>query len=227
MNTGPTVCAVIPAKAISKRVPGKNLKDLAGKPMMAYIIETAKQVRGLDRVIVTTESEDIKRVAEQYGAEVPFIRPVELTADEVTTHRVLLHAIEELEKLSYTPDYILLLYPTSPLLTRERIEEAIRIATERDSDSVVSGSYDKGHYWVKDNDTWIRLFPQVLVNSQYQDPLFKENGAIYLTKTSILKKQVVADRIDTLIMEADENIDVDYPEDFAKVEKILREAAPI
>lgn len=215
------ICVIIPAKAVSKRIPGKNLRDLVGKPMLAYILETAKEAVGIDRVVVTTESDEIQKVAEKYGAEV-LRRPVELTEDSVTTHQVLLHAIGEFEKQGYSPDYILLLYPTSPLLKRERIEEAVRVALKEDSDSVVSGTYDKGHYWKQGSGGWIRLYPTELVNSQQQEPLFKENGAIYLTKTSILKGQVVADTIDVLLMEPDENIDVDYPEDFAAVENILR-----
>jgi CMP-N,N'-diacetyllegionaminic acid synthase len=217
------ICAVIPAKAVSKRIPGKNLKDLAGKPMLAYILETAQKAAGIDKVFVTTESDEIERVAEAYGAEV-LRRPVELTEDAVTTQQVLAHAIAELEKREYTPDYILLLYPTSPLLKRERIEEAVRIALANDSDSVVSGVYDKGHYWKQGADGWRRLYPVELVNSQQQEPLFKENGALYLTKTPILKQQLVADTTDILLMQPDETIDVDYPEDFAAVEKILQGA---
>ncbi|OGJ60207.1 hypothetical protein A2635_05565 [Candidatus Peribacteria bacterium RIFCSPHIGHO2_01_FULL_51_9] len=216
------ICAIIPAKAISKRIPGKNLKDLAGKPMIAYIIETAKSAQGIARVIVSTESEEIANVARTYGAEVPFKRPKELTEDGVTSQEVLLHAIKELESQNYQPDYILLLYPTSPLLRKERIEQAIALALENDADSVISGSYDNGHYWVAQREHWVRLFPKVLVNSQEAEPLFKENGAIYLTKTAILRRQIVADHADVLIMGEDESIDVDYPEDFAAVEKKLR-----
>ncbi|MDO8561486.1 MAG: acylneuraminate cytidylyltransferase family protein [bacterium] len=217
-----SVLVVIPAKARSTRIPGKNLKDLCGKPMMAYIIETAKSARGVDRVVVTTESEEIKRVAEQYGAEVPFIRPQELTADTATSQEVLVHALDALKaQEGYEPDYVLLLYPTSPLLSRERIEQAIALAIEKDADSVVSGHHDKGHYWTEDSDAWKRLYPIELVNSQYQKPLFKENGAMYLTRSSVLRKQLLADRTQVLIMDPDENVDVDYPEDFARVEKIL------
>ena len=116
---------------------------------------------GIDRVVVTTDSEEVKKVAEQYGAEVPFIRPKELTADDVTSNQVLQHTLDWfLEHESYVPDYVLLLYPTSPLLKRERVEEAIAIATRRDSDSVVSGSYDKGHYWVEVEGGWERLYPK-------------------------------------------------------------------
>jgi CMP-N-acetylneuraminic acid synthetase len=221
----PTVLVVIPAKERSTRLPGKNLKDLCGKPMMAYPILAAKAARGVSRVVVTTESENIKEVAIKYGADVPFLRPPELTLDAVTSQQVLVHALDELKRIDgYEPDYVLLLYPTSPLLSSERIEQAISLAIEKDADSVVSGHYDKGHYWIEDASAWKRLYPTELVNSQYQKPLFKENGAIYMTRTSVLReqKQLLADRAQVLLMEPDENVDVDYPEDFARVEVILK-----
>lgn len=219
----PTICVIIPAKGRSTRIPGKNLKDLCGKPMLAYILETAKAVKGIDRIIVSTDSEDIKKTVEQYGAEAPFIRPKELTEDAVTTREVLEHAVSWLEEHeNYSPDYILLLYPTSPLLKRERVEEAVAIAIARDSDSVISGELDKGHYWIEVEGGWERLYPQKQVNSQYQVPLFVENGAIYMTKRRFMKRQYTADKADVVIMEPDENVDVDYPEDFAKVEAIIK-----
>ena len=223
MATKSTILCIIPAKGVSKRIPGKNLRDLVGKPMLAHILETAKSVQGIDRVIVSTDSRDVKKVAEEYGAEVPFIRPKALTADDVTTQQVLQHALEWLdEHESYMPDYVLLLYPTSPLLKKERIAEAITIAKKRDSDSVVSGSLDKGHYWIEVEGGWERLYPKKQLNSQYQIPLFVENGAIYLTKSKFISKQYVADKADIVLMDADENVDVDYPEDFERVESILR-----
>ena len=222
MAKKPTILCIIPAKGTSKRIPGKNLKDLCGKPMLAYILETAKTAKGIDRVVVSTDSEDVKKVAKQYGAEAPFIRPQELTGDAVTTREVLQHTLAWLEEHEqYVPDYVLLLYPTSPLLKRERVEEAIAVAIERDSDSVISGSYDKGHYWIEVEGGWERFYPQKQVNSQYQIPLFVENGAIYLTRSRFMKRQYVADKTDIVLMDPDENIDVDYPEDFAKVEEIL------
>lgn len=218
------ITVIIPAKGRSTRIPGKNIKDLAGKPMIAYILETALSAKGVDRVIVSTDSEDVKKIAEQYGAEVPFIRPKKLTEDDVTTREVLQHAVDWFEENEdYVPDYVLLLYPTSPLLKKERVEEAIQIAEERDSDSVFSGCYDKGHYWIEVEGGWKRLYPKKQVNSQYQIPLVVENGAIYLTKTKFIRRQYVADKADVVIMDPDENIDVDFPEDFERVEKILIE----
>lgn len=221
--TQPSVLVVIPVKEHSTRLLGKNLKDLCGKPMMAYPIEAAKDAHGVSRVVVTTESEKIKEIAQQYGAEVPFLRPMELTEDAVTSQQVVVHALDELKKIEgYEPDYVLLLYPTSPLLSRERIEQAIALAIEKDADSVISGHYDKGHYWLEADGGWKRLYPIELVNSQYQKPLFVENGAIYMTRASLVPKQIIADCAQVLLMNPDENVDVDYPEDFAKVEEILK-----
>jgi CMP-N-acetylneuraminic acid synthetase len=223
MEKQPTVLALIPAKNISKRIPGKNLKMLAGKPMLAYILETAKQVKGIDRVVVSTESEEIKNVAEQYGAEVPFLRPLELTQDDTTTQAVVAHALDALEGQGYVPDYVLVLYPTSPLLKAERIEGAIKTVRERESDALLSGCLDKGHYWTQRPDGSVeRFYPKESKNSQYQVPLVVENGAISITRTGLVRDpQAQIDIADVLIMTPEENIDVDYPEDFAKVEEIL------
>jgi len=216
------IVAIIPAKSLSKRIPEKNIKNLAGKPMIAYIIESALKSKLLDRVVVSTDSKKIAKVAKKYGAEAPFLRPKELTLDYIPTLDVLQHALKQLaEKENYVPDYVMLLYATSPLLETARIDQAIKIALKKDSDSVFSGVYDKKHYWIEAEGGYKRLYPLKQVVSQLQIPLVKENGAIYLTKTDILKKQYVADKADVLIMDEGENIDVDYPEDFVKVEKML------
>lgn len=217
------IVAIIPARGGSKGIPRKNIKDLAGKPMIAYIIETVKKVKDIDRIIVSTEDEEIAVVVKKCGAEVPFLRPVELSGDNVATLPVLQHAVKYLlENENYQPDYVLLVYPTSPLLSSTRIQEAIDLCLNNDSDSVISGTYDKGHYWVETKDGWKRIYPTQLENRQLSKPLFKENGAIYLTRLSILDKQLVADVSDILIMDNGENIDVDEIEDFMKVKSILK-----
>ncbi|MDO8584841.1 MAG: acylneuraminate cytidylyltransferase family protein [bacterium] len=217
------IIVVIPARGGSKGVPRKNIKLLAGKPMISYIIASVKKVKGIDRVIVSTEDKEIAEVAKKFGAEVPFIRPMELATDEVATLPVLQHAVKELKrKEGYSPDYVLLVYPTSPLLKTERIQQAVDLALANDADSVVSGTYDKGHFWVEVEGGYERLYPRKLENRQMSKPLFKENGAIYLTRTNILMRQVVADKLLPLIMDNDENVDIDYPEDFDRAEAILR-----
>ncbi len=216
------IIAIIPARGGSKGVPRKNIKLLAGKPMIAYCIEAVKRVRGIDRIIVSTEDNEIASVAKHYGAEVPWIRPMELATDNVATLPVLQHAIKELAtKENYVADYVLLVYPTSPLLSSERIQAAVDLAVETDADSVISGTYDRKHYWAEVEGGYERLYPRKLENRQFTKPLFKENGAIYLTKTTVLRRQIVADKMMPLIMEEGENIDVDEPADFEQVEKIL------
>lgn len=223
-NTTKKIIAIIPARGGSKGVPRKNIKLLAGHPMIGYIIASVKKVKGIDRVIVSTEDKEIAEVAKKCGAEVPFIRPMELATDEVATLPVLQHAVKELKrKEGYDPDYVLLVYPTSPLLKTERIQQAVDMALANDADSVVSGTYDKGHFWVEVEGGYERLYPRKLENRQMTKPLFKENGAIYLTRASILMRQVVADRMLPFIMDNDENIDIDYLEDFNRAEAALRE----
>ena len=217
------IIAIIPARGGSKGIPRKNIKLLAGKPMIAYIIEAVKKCRGIDRVLVSTEDAEIAEVSKKYGAEVPFLRPQELAEDHVTTLPVLQHVISELkQKENYEADYVLLVYPTSPLLKTERIEQAIQLVLENKADSVISGVMDKGHYWIDDGGAHKRFYPLTVANRQISKPLFKENGAIYLTRTKILEKQVVADTAIPLIMENNENIDIDEMSDFIRAEEIIK-----
>lgn len=223
------IAAIIPARGGSKGIPRKNVRSLAGKPMIAYIIEAARRVSALDRVIVSTDDHEIAVVAERAGAEVPFLRPPELAADEVPTLPVLQHALGFLrEREGYVPDYVLLVYPTSPLLTAERIAEAVQIALKTGADSVVSGTLDRGHYWRQTEDgAFERFYPLRPENRQLSVPLFRENGAIYLTKTPMLGSQVAAGKMMPLIMDPDESVDVDEPADWARVEeRLLRVVAP-
>ncbi|KAF5422772.1 MAG: N-acylneuraminate cytidylyltransferase/CMP-N,N'-diacetyllegionaminic acid synthase [Candidatus Methanomarinus sp.] len=219
------VIAIIPARGGSKGIPKKNIKMLAGKPLIAHIIETALKVRELDRVIVSTEDEELSKIANKYGAEVPFIRPEELARDETPTLPVLQHAIEYLEEREdYKPDIVLLLYATSPLLKHERVSEAIRMLKDMDFDSVLSVVEDRGHYFIERGDTYERLYPKVIKNRQYVKPLFKENGAIYMCKRSLLMEEntMVGGKIGFLKMQKEESIDVDELIDFEIAEFLMR-----
>ncbi|MBI5728765.1 MAG: acylneuraminate cytidylyltransferase family protein [Candidatus Magasanikbacteria bacterium] len=216
------ILAIIPARGGSKSIPRKNIKDLAGKPMIAYIIKTVQKVRDINRIIVSTEDKEIATVAKQWGAEVPFLRPERLATDKVPTLPVLQHVLEELKnRENYIPDYVLLVYPTSPLLRPERIQDAITLALTHDAESVVSGTLVKGHYWQKTGDEYHRLYPVAVENRQLTVPLFKENGALYLNKTAVLSSRIVGETMWPLLMEEGETVDVDEPADFQQVEKIM------
>ena len=219
------IVAIIPARGGSKGIPRKNIKELCGKPLITYIIETALRVEELDKVIVSTEDKEIAEVAKKCGAEVPFMRPEELARDETPTLPVLQHAVKYLEeKENYKPDIIVLLYATSPLLKHERVSEAIKLLKARGFDSVLSVVEDRGHYWIKRGEDYERLYPKVLKNRQFTEPLLKENGAIYLCKRDLLMEEntMVGGKIGFLKMQKEESIDIDEPLDFEIAEFFMR-----
>lgn len=116
--------AVIPARGGSKRIPRKNIKEFCGKPMIAWAIEAAKNSGCFDHIIVSTDDSEIAEVAKDCGADVPFIRPKELSDDHTATRPVINHAIKECEKLYGPIDYVCCIYATSPLLDEKYIREA-------------------------------------------------------------------------------------------------------
>lgn len=132
------VLALIPARGGSKRIPGKNIKELAGKPLLVYTIGQAKASKYIDRLVVSTDEEEIAKVAKEYSAEVPFMRPAELAGDDVTDFPVFLHALEWLrDKEGYRPDIVVQLRPTHPLRKPEHIDRAIELLVEHpEADSV-------------------------------------------------------------------------------------------
>lgn len=221
MNT----VAIIPARGGSKGIPRKNIREFCGKPLIAHIIETALKVRELDRVIVSTEDNEIAEIARKYGAEVPFIRPKELARDETPTLPVLQHAVKYLEENeNYKPDIVVLLYATSPLLKPERVSDAIKMLKKENLDSVLSVVEDRGHFWIETEGEYERLYPKVLKNRQFTKPLFKENGAIYAFKRDLLMDEntVVGGKIGFLIMQKEDTIDIDEPLDFEIAEFLMR-----
>ena len=116
--------AIIPARGGSKRIPGKNIKSFCGKPMLAYSIESALASGVIDEVVVSTDDEAIARVAREYGAQVPFMRPVELADDHTGTSPVVRHAIATLIERGWELDHCACIYATAPLLSASLIAEA-------------------------------------------------------------------------------------------------------
>ena len=115
--------AIIPARAGSKRIPGKNIKPFLGKPIIAYSIEAALQSGIFDKVIVSTDSEEIAEIAREYGAEVPFFRPKELCDDHTATAPVVTHAISWFMDNGINPDYVCCIYATAPFVAPEYLNQ--------------------------------------------------------------------------------------------------------
>jgi len=217
------IVAIIIARGGSKSIPRKNVLPLRGKPLVAWPIVLAKSIKTIDRVIISTDDDEIMEIAKKYGAEAPFKRPAELAKDETPTLPVLQHCVKYLkEKENYKADIILLLYPTAPFLRKERVEEAIALFKDTKCNSVISVVEDLGHFWRKKNNSYARLYPLKVLNRQYNKPLYREDGAIYFSRHDVLMKMnklIDDNNVQFLIMEKDENIDIDEPEDFIKAER--------
>lgn len=141
MIDGKRLIAIIPARGGSKGLPGKNIKNLCGKPLIAWSIEAGLTSKYIDEVMVTTDSEQIARVAQATGAQVPFLRPTELASDTATTFDAVKHAIDYYEiELNKRFDYIVLLEPTSPLRAKDDIDGMIEKinSLEEQYDAIVS-----------------------------------------------------------------------------------------
>lgn len=193
MINGKTVLAIIPARCGSKGLPGKNIKELCGKPLIAWSIEQAKNCDNIDRVVVSTDDRNIAEVAKKYGAEVPFTRPAELSNDTAPTINVIFHTIDWFrEHQDYRPEYILLLQPTSPLRAVEDIESAIKILNDKKAQAIVSVCETDHHPWwsnilPKNGNMKDFLRPEILGKRRQDLPVFyRLNGAVYLAETDYL-----------------------------------------
>lgn len=213
-----SVLAIIPARGGSKGVPRKNIRDVAGKPLIAWTIEEAKKSEYIDRLVVSTDDQEIADVAAQWGGEVPFLRPAELAQDETPGIAPVIHMLTTSE---YEYDLVVLLQPTSPLRTTEDIDGAIALMVSRNANACVSVvAPDKSPYWMYFVDSTGHLVP--LLEGDYarrQDipPVYALNGAVYVAEVSwLLRKQsFVSDETVAYIMPKDRSIDIDTETDLA------------
>lgn len=182
MIDGKRVLAVIPARGGSKGVTRKNIRMVAGRPLIAWTIDAAKRSRLLDRIVLSSEDREIIGVAEQWGCEAPFVRPAELARDETPGIEPVLHAIAALPE-QY--DYVVLLQPTSPLRTAEDIDRCLERCLSRKAPACVSVTEpDKSPYWMYTLDGDGLLHPLLNVDAERrrrQDlpKVYALNGAVY------------------------------------------------
>ena len=227
------IVGLITARGGSKSIPRKNVKLLAGKPLIAWTIEAALQSHGLSRVIVSTDDDEIARVSKDWGAEVPFMRPRELAQDDSPHVAAVIHAVQWLAACEHSQfDYVLLLQPTSPLRTAEDIDNAIQLAVKKDAEGVVGVCETHHHpYLVKrinEDGTLGNFVSGTLAYLRRQDlpPAYFDNGAIYLTRCDVLLEQqtVRPNRSFPYIMPPQRSLQIDDPWDFELIELILEKA---
>lgn len=223
------VLAVVPARGGSKGIPSKNIARLAGRPLLAYTVDAARDA-GVARIVVSTDSEEIAATARACGAEVPFLRPASLARDTTPGVPPLLHAIRWLEAHEgYRPTYVVNLQPTSPFRTAGDIQEAVRLARWERADSVLSVMPVERHpYWMKRIGRNGRLHDFIQLRGpipRRQDlpPLYALNGGIYLARREVFLRwgSWYMDRTYAYIMPPERSLDIDTPWDWHLAELIL------
>lgn len=219
--------AIIPARGGSKGLPGKNIKLLNGKPLIAYTIEAAKQSKSITRIIVSTDDQNIADVALEYGAEIPFLRPIHLATDDALAIDVLKYTIERLDEEQNAIEEFIVLQPTSPLRTALNIDDAIGMFKEKKADSVIS--YCKEHHpirwhkYITEEGKFENIFEETLQNRQLEKPTYFPNGAIYIYKTKIINAgKYYTENSFAYIMERENSIDIDDIQDFEYAEFLLK-----
>lgn len=219
------VLAIIPARGGSRGVPRKNIRSLAGKPLIAWTIEEAKKSKYIDRLILSSEDDEIIKVAKKYGCEVPFVRPVQLSQDNSLGIDPVIHALEEIEGY----DYVVVLQPTSPLRLVEDIDGCIDRILETNSTACVSVTEPNASpYWMykvneKGNMQPLIKQEELITRRQELPTVYTLNGAVYIAEIDWLKKSrsFLTEETVAFLMSKNRSYDIDTEEDFLLCEWLL------
>lgn len=223
MIEGRKVLGVIPARGGSKGVPGKNIRLVAGKPLIALSIEQARNSLYIDRTVVSSDDQQIIAVARQWGGDVPFVRPVELATDEAPGMAPVLHALDQIPGY----DYVVLLQPTSPLRLIADIDGCIQLCVSAGAPACVSVTpVTESPYWMFAVDAGSRLRSLLglsSVGSRRQDlpQAYSINGAVYVARVDWLRKTgtFIAEETLGYVMPRERSIDLDTEQDLEAIEE--------
>ncbi len=220
------ILAVIPARSGSKRVPSKNIRDFHGKPLIAWAIEVANKSELITKTLVSTNYSNIADIARTHGADVPFLRPEELAQDTTKIEPVLIHALEEVEKMGTKIDAIVLLMATNPLRTTEHLDEAIGLYKKTGASSVVAVHQTLGntnpHWIIKKDEAGIRFFDgtplkQIIGRSQDLPPCYSRNDIVYVINPKNLYESpsnLYGDEVEFYLMDSIYDADINSEEDW-------------
>lgn len=230
------VLAIVPARGGSKGVPRKNVSELTtGRTLLHYVAEAARQATRVSKVVLSTDDDEIAQVGRQAGLEVPFMRPAELAADETPMLPVLRHAIDQVAAGGWTPEYVVLLQPTSPCRRSTHIDDALSLLMTQGADSVVTVVEVPKHlspdYVMKIEDGTLRPFlPEGARVTRRQDvrPAYYRDGTVYAFRRDTIERfgNIYGDRCLPLVIDASESLSIDSPADWAEAKRILEARWP-
>ena len=219
--------AIIPARSGSKGLKDKNIKDLCGKPLIAYTIEAALESKMFDSVMVSTDSEKYAEISRQYSAEVPFLRSEETSRDTSGSWDVVREVLARYKKRCQEFDTVMLLQPTSPLRTSEDIINAFQLKKQKNADAVISVcEMDHSPLWSNTlpDSLSMKGFIQSINYPRQQLPIYyRINGAVYLVDTPVLYKEIsiYENNCYAYIMPRERSVDIDTEFDFFLASQIL------
>lgn len=222
--------AIITARGGSVRLPGKNIRELDGRPLITYTIQAAKESTAIDRIVLSTEDPAIAEIAKEAGAEIPFMRPKELSHSSATSRDVLLHAIQFLEESGESLEAFCLLQPTSPLRTGADIDGAAALFHEKRADVVCSVTeFDHPLDWILEMNQNQQIVGQnpLKKNSLAKGHTYlRPNGAVYIYRTEVYKQTKISNGENSYgyPMPQERSVDIDTRLDFLIAEALIREA---
>lgn len=219
--------AIIPARSGSKGLPGKNIKLLNGKPLIAYTIEAAKACKYISKIIISTDDDIIADIAVKFGAECPFMRPKALATDEARSIDVYKYTFNRLEReFGETITSFVVLQPTSPLRTAQDIDNAIEIFLKKNADSVISYCKEhhpiKWHKYITQEGKFENIFEDTIGNRQDERTSYFPNGAVYVFKKEVINtEKYFTENSYAYIMERQKSVDIDTIDDFEYAKFLL------
>ncbi len=225
------IIGIIPARGGSKGLPGKNIKNLAGKPLIAWSIEQAKKSKLIDKLIVNTDSKEIAKIVQKYGAEVPFLRPKELARDKSSIYDAIFHSLDWFKKNGSNFDIVVLLEPTSPLRRENDIDNAIKLFLKnyKQADSLVSVGevhLENPSMTLKIDGKYTKPYMKTDFSRRQELPkVYFPYGVIYLSKVKMLEKyrKFYQKRTIPYLIERWQNYEVDDIYDFTCIEAVLKQ----
>lgn len=230
------VLGLIPARGGSKGVPRKNVRMLGGKPLIAHTIDAARSTTRLERVVVSTEDEEIAAVARSLGADVPFLRPASLAQDDTPMLPVIVHALETLAADGWTPDAVCLLQPTFPFRAAEEIDGCIDTLESEDADCVISVHrvpHQFNPHWVylENPDGSLRLSTgeaEPISRRQSLPAAFHRSGAVYVSRTVAITERgsLYGERLVGYETPAESSCNIDTLDDWARAEALVAQRGP-
>lgn len=225
-----SVLAIVPARAGSKGIPGKNIRQLAGRPLLAYVADAIRESGVVDRAVLSTDSEEIRALGRELGLEAPFLRPAELAADDTPMQPVIEHAVAALEAEGWSPQLVLVVQPTAPLRRGEHLRQAVELLRETGADSVVSVVPIPPHlspdYAMRLADgRLVPFLPHGAEVRRRQDarPAYSRDGTVYAVRRDVLieRHDLYGADCRPLVLAPEDSVNLDTPADWEQAERRL------